>query len=247
MWHKAQGRGPRPYTDMHCHILPGIDDGAVDWDDSLRIAMYAKESGAQRIVATPHIMAGVFEPSPEEIRAKVQELQDLVDERDLGIQVLPGSEVHLSESLCEDYLAGRLVPMGRSTHVLVELPFHTLPGYATDVLFHLRLSGAGVILAHPERNDQIASDLGILESLVSSGMLVQVDAGSLVGAYGQDVKTCVEKMVKRGMFHFIGSDAHTGSAGPVTERGADIRPALRRLRRLCAGGQEGRVFREVGL
>lgn len=237
------GRKPRTsslpkYTDMHCHILPGLDDGAEDWDDALSIALNAQSSGAQRIVATPHVIRGVYEPSPDEIRAKVSELQRRLDQRGVGIQVLPGSEIHLSESLCEDYKAGKLVPIGVSEYILVELPFDMMPHYAKDVFFRLALMGVGVILAHPERNWDIQADLGKLEALVDAGVQVQLNAGSLLGAYGRDAKVCSEKMAKAGLFHFIGSDAHTGKAESVFGRGADITEALRRLVRVVPEGEK---------
>lgn len=224
------------YTDLHVHILPGLDDGASDWQEACEIARTAWKAGACRLVATPHYIPGAFEPDPATIKDGVRKLQDMLMRERIPIDVIPGAEVHLNPDIDLDFAEKRILPLGDSGFVLVELPFDILPGYFTDALFRLRLKGCGAVLAHPERNREMRRNIGFLREVVDSGVYVQVNAGSLVGAYGREVQTFACKMVKENLFHFIGSDAHSGRTCSVLHRGADIRGALKKIVRLSREG-----------
>jgi protein-tyrosine phosphatase len=224
------------YTDLHCHILPGMDDGAADWDDAIAMAKNAVRSGAVRLVATPHVMRGVYSASPEDIKAKVAELNVRLQDSGVPLEVIPGSEIYLVSGTAREYRAGKLQAIGRSGYLLVELPALRLPDYARREIDRLLAAGAGVILAHPERNRDLCSSRDMLFELRESGVLFQVNAGSLIGVFGHEARDCAESLVKEGMAHFIGSDAHSGRPAAVTEVGADISAALRQVIRLSPSG-----------
>jgi len=236
-------RGQRiQYTDLHCHILPGLDDGARDMETSLMMAWMARESGARRIVATPHVMPGVYFPSPEAIRAGASLLRDNLREAGVELEIVEGSEVCLTERLSRDYKDGKLLPLGRSRYILVELPSLSLPAHAMDEILDLKAAGAGVILAHPERNGDLRQDPDILREMVEVGIYLQVNAGSFVGVYGKEVSAFAERLLREGLVHFIGSDAHRGDHPDLAQSGPDIRPALKKAFR-SSGNRERFVAR----
>jgi len=216
------------HSDLHCHVLPGLDDGPRDMEGALRLARAARDSGAARVFATPHIMPGVFSASPDEIRAKVRLLRQRLVEEDVDLEVLEGSEVAVSERLVGDFRAGMLLPLQGSRFILVELPSVSLPRYAMDMIFKLKVLGAGVILAHPERNNDVRRDRAILTEMVETGVYLQVNAGSLIGVYGGEVASFARRLIKEGLAHFVGSDAHSGDSPDLRDLGPDIRPALMR-------------------
>jgi protein-tyrosine phosphatase len=226
----ARGREIR-YTDLHCHILPGLDDGARDMKASLSMALMARESGARRIVATPHIMPGVYASSPGDIRAKASLLRENLGEAGIDLEIVEGAEVYLTEQISRDYKDEKILPLGRSRYILVELPSLSLPAHTIDEIFNLRIAGAGVILAHPERNSDLRRNPGLLREVVETGIYLQVNAGSFVGVYGKDVSAFADRLMKEGLVHFIGSDAHSGDHLNLLESGPDIRPALKRALR----------------
>ena len=214
------------YSDLHCHILPGLDDGAADDKAATNMARMAWESGARRLFATPHYMPGVYAPSPETIASSVKSLREKIAAEGLGLEIIEGSEVSLTERLAKDYQEGLIVTLGESDFVLVELPSYSLPTHAADEFFALRLAGAGVILAHPERNSEIRSDPAILREMVDSGLYLQVNAGSLVGEYGKEVQRFARKLVQEGFAHFLGSDAHSGTHRDLLRGGPDVYAAV---------------------
>ncbi|MEX0973788.1 MAG: CpsB/CapC family capsule biosynthesis tyrosine phosphatase [Bacillota bacterium] len=216
------------YSDVHCHVLPGLDDGPKDAESSLKLARMASESGARRIVATPHFLPGVFEPSPADIRLQIRLLNERLAQENIEVEVMEGCEAYLSERLCRDYKDGKILTIGGSRHVLVELPSMSLPPGALDELFALRVLGAGVILAHPERNLDLCRNPALTRELAENGILLQVNAGSLMGVYGREADAFASSLFREGLVHFIGSDAHSGRSADLRSSGPDIRPALRK-------------------
>lgn len=251
---EAETRGDPPadrfrYTDLHCHILPGMDDGVSSWDEAIALAKNAVKSGAFRVVATPHVMRGVYAPRPGDIKEKVLELKSRLRDSGISLAVTPGSEVYLASGTAREYRAGKLQTIGDTGYLLVELPPLRLPAYARSELNALRAAGAGVILAHPERNRDLCRNLKVLTELLDYGVLFQINAGSLTGAFGKEAQGCAEFLVREGLVHFIGSDAHSGLPAGVSGVGADISEALERLVGLSPSGSafldqvEARVMR----
>lgn len=236
---EAPGNSPaRPfrYTDLHCHILPGMDDGVSSWDEAIAMAENAVKSGAYRIVATPHVMRGVYSSTPDDIKTKVSELKARLWDSGIPLAVTPGAEVYLASGTAREYRAGKLQTIGDSGYILVELPPTHFPGYARSELHNLRAAGGGVILAHPERNREICRNRDIILELRDSGVLFQINAGSVTGVFGAEARDCAEFLLNEGLVHFIGSDAHSGQPAGVSGIGADISAALRRMVRLSPSG-----------
>lgn len=194
-------------TDIHVHILPGLDDGASTWEEALEMAKAAAGAGTRAVVATPHFLPGNW-PGKSQVADLVAQLQERLKAQNISLQVYPGGEVYLEPELTE---RTHDLPFlgGQSNYLLVELPFDDLPPFTEEVLFRLRVKDIVPVLAHPERNRIIGGDLSILAKWIRQGALVQANAGSLTGVFGRKVQSVAEAMVKAKMIHFLGSDGHS--------------------------------------
>lgn len=201
-----------PLVDIHCHLLPGIDDGATGPDESLAMAAMAADDGIGVIVATPHQLGNHAGNRGESIRARVAELQQAIDDRGLPLSVLPGADVRIESDLVEKILSGEVLSLAdRRRHVLLELP-HELYLPLDRVLDALHAEGMVGILSHPERNLGILRRPEVLPPLVRAGCLMQITAGSLTGCFGSRVQEFSELLLRQGLVHFVATDAHSTGA-----------------------------------
>ena len=193
--------------DLHCHVLPGIDDGPRTLEGSVGLARAAAAAGTRTIVATPHV--SWHYPNAAET---IGELVDAVNRRfaaeGLAVDVRPGAEIALTRlgEIPDDELAK--LRLGAGPWLLVEPPFTPVVSGIETILGELLRAGHGVVLAHPERCPAFHRDPRLLESLLGAGVLTSITAGSLVGAFGEAVRTFALELVGRGMVHNVASDAH---------------------------------------
>lgn len=204
--------------DIHCHILPDMDsDGPRDQAEVLEMGAIAAADGIQRIVATPHVNAEL--PSRERIRAAVAELNAAFKMAGLPIEVVPGAElgIHLPVDVLRNYT------LNDSGYVLLECPHTHFPQSAREKVFMALVAGLRPIVAHAERNGTVLRNPAMLRELVAAGALVQVTAGSLTGAFGEETMDCARYLLKKGLIHFLASDAHSaGRRNPVISAGAEV-------------------------
>lgn len=202
------------FVDIHCHLLPGIDDGAKSWDESLEMARMAVEDGITTIITTPHQLGGFARNLGNEIRKQTKALQALLDQERIPLQVLPGGDVRIEDSLLPGLRSGEVMSLAdHRKHVLLELP-HELYFDLKPVLTGLRQQGIQGILSHPERNQGLLARPGLVKELVDVGCLMQVTAGSLLGTFGPPSQAMAEAMLRDGHVHFLATDAH----GPKARR-----------------------------
>jgi len=213
--------------DLHTHILPGLDDGAETLEDSIRMAEVAAADGITRLVATPHGAEWGLQASREDLDARIGELQAALTARGVNVVVHPGLEAYLDPDLVKRVDAGNIFPLNNTRYVLVELPLYGYPRYVDQVFFDLQLKGYYPILAHPERNDGIQKDHRLLERLVERGVLAQLTAGSLLGAWGAAVKRTAQVFVERRLVHTIASDAHTWDGARAPRLSSAVQAAAR--------------------
>ena len=196
--------------DIHSHILPGLDDGSPDLETSLKMAEIAVSEGIKKMVATPHFIPKERELERELLIEKVGELNNLLRKKGIDLEVYPGEEVFLSPEIPELLDEGRLITLFDSgKYLLVELPMMSIPPYSLNIIHSIHLRGVTVILAHPERNREIASDVNQLRDFVRLGALVQVNSLSLLGVFGSTCRKVAEQIVRTGLAHIIASDCHT--------------------------------------
>ena len=199
--------------DVHSHILPGVDDGAKTVEDFTEMARVAAESGTRVILATPHRKDVTERSSVDCVTRLVDEMNARLRDLDIDLTLLLGMENHLDLDLPCEVSAGRALPMNGPRYILVEMPFFGRPNYVEEVLFELQLQGLTPVLAHPERIEAFQTDPELLASFVERGMLSQITAGSVAGAFGQRVRKFTATLFRRGLVHVLASDAHFPS-GP---------------------------------
>lgn len=194
--------------DLHCHILPGMDDGPTDMAESLRMAARAVADGISAVVATPHAGNGVFNNRPKEILAGVERLRLKLREAGIPLQVYPGAEVHLMPQLGEMVNGRQMVTINHGRYLLLELPEILLVDSCKAELFNLRMQGIVPIIVHPERHAYFQKHQESLLELLEMGMLCQVTAQSLLGDFGGRIQKCAEQMVRNRHVQVLASDAH---------------------------------------
>lgn len=194
--------------DVHCHILPNIDDGADDLATALAMAQIACDYGTTAMIATPHVIEGDWLPPWERILAKCASLQQELVAADFKLQIYPGAEVALNLDILNKVTGPGPYCINGGRYMLVELPAMQIPLYVDDFFFKLQARGIIPILAHPERHPAIAKNLGLLTEWIQHGVLVQVNAPSLMGRMGERAQITAELLLMNNMVHFIGSDAH---------------------------------------
>jgi len=194
-------------VDLHCHILPGIDDGSPSLTASIELAQASVADGVKYILATPHHMNRNYVNHRENVVGTVAVFQHELDLRHIDLKVFPGQEVHLTRRLLE-HLDDFLGIDSAMHYILLELPHDMVPSYSDEVIYELACQGITAIIAHPERNAQILVQPEKLHSLIQQGCLAQVTATSLVGAFGKQVQRMAKEFVKCGLVQVVASDAH---------------------------------------
>ncbi len=194
--------------DLHCHILPGIDDGAADADVAIAMARAFVADGVRVVACTPHILPGLFPNSGSEIRGAVAQLQQTLDHRDIPLRLVCGADNHIVADFVEGLRSGHLLTLADTRYVLVEPPHHVAPPRMEDFFFGLQVAGYVPILTHPERLSWIKSHYDTIVRLVQGGMWVQLTAGSLTGAFGRSAQYWSHRLLDEGHVHVLATDAH---------------------------------------
>jgi protein-tyrosine phosphatase len=194
--------------DIHCHILPGVDDGAQDLEAAIAMGRMAEQDGTTTIICTPH-----FDPekplSPAEVTERVRELGAAFREAEIGVELMPGAEIALHPELAQMAKEGLLPTLGGlGKHLLIELPFFGEANYAGQVFFQLQLAGFAPIISHPERSIMAAWKPDLIEGMKSRGVLLQVNASSLRGGEGRRVRNVGLRLVRQGLATLVASDSH---------------------------------------
>ena len=194
--------------DLHCHILPGLDDGPPDLDASAALARLAAADGTRTIVATPHVRED-YPFAIEEIATLTQHVNERLRADDVPVQVKAGAEVAISRlSQLDDDTLKRICLGDDTNAMLVESPYQQATDTLEDTLFNLQLRGFKPVLAHPERSPSFMSDPDRLEKLVERGMLCSVTSASMAGRFGRTVQRFTRTLFERGLVHDVASDAH---------------------------------------
>lgn len=200
--------------DIHCHILPGLDDGPQHLKTSTAMASIAAKDGTRTIIATPHTDG--IRVNRDTVAVKVRELNSELDRLSIPLEILPGYEIpyHLVPDLAATHtLAG-------SKYVLIEFPHTYVPNDALATVYDLIDKGLFPIIAHPERNGGVLAEPDLLINLIEAGALVQLTAASITGELGPDIQQCSVYLLSNSMVHFIATDSHSPSFRKPTLRKA---------------------------
>lgn len=215
--------------DIHCHILPGFDDGSDNLEESLTMARMAAASGVTGIVATPHFRGEKASlPSLPTLYGKYLLLNEFITRENPGLTLYPGAEILcLPETIA--LAKSRLLPtIGDTDYLLVEFFFNAPADYLNGMLRSLAELGYRPVIAHPERYDAVRRDPRLLESWFRRGYVLQLNKGSVLGSFGPQVEKTALFALRNGLAHLIASDAHGAS-----RRTTDMTTLLQWLRDNC--------------
>lgn len=193
--------------DIHCHILPGLDDGAQSLEDSLTMAKQAAKEGIETIIATPHLNQQ-YDNRKQVIVEKVAELNGALKKAGVNVKILPGQEPRIYGEIIADYEKDEIQTLNGTHYLFIEFPSNHVPKYSEKLLFDLQLKGLTPVIVHPERNSELMEHPDVLYNLVEKGALTQVTASSLCGYFGKKIKTFSEQLIEANLTHFLASDAH---------------------------------------
>lgn len=198
----------RRMVDIHCHLIPNIDDGSTNLDESLAMARMAVADGIGTIICTPHQLGNFRENTGDRIRSATSQLQAILLDAGIPLRVLPGGDVRIEQDMLDGIAQGRVMTLAdQHRHVLLELP-HELYFPLEPILDSLRKQNLIGILSHPERNQGLLAAPELLPSLVQAGCLMQVTAGSILGTMGAACQQLAHQMLQQRLVHFVASDAH---------------------------------------
>ncbi len=199
--------------DLHCHVLPGIDDGPATIDDAVELARDAATVGTRVLVATPHVNRR-FANDAATIATKVAELNSRLIAEVISVEVRPGAEIAISRAVELQPKELQRLTLGGGQWLLLEPPF-TPQASGLDILLQdIQRRGHRIVLAHPERCPAFRHEPRMLRSLVSEGVLTSITAGSIAGRFGAEVRRFAMDLVAEGMVHNVASDAHDRQTRP---------------------------------
>lgn len=205
--------------DFHNHVIPGVDDGAADAQQARAALDTFREQGVHTVVATPHL-SGALTRDPAMLAQRLEELdlgwaQLETAAEGSGVRVLRGAEIMLDTPSLD--LSDPRLRLGGSRAVLVEFPYMNVPPNAAQAVFEMKMAGWTPVLAHPERYANAATDLSDAAEWRRVGLALQVNAGSLLGRYGDGASRLAWGLLERGWVDYLSSDYHCRGRCPVAE------------------------------
>jgi protein-tyrosine phosphatase len=221
---------PGGLIDLHCHVLPAVDDGPPDVEGAIALARRAQDDGIGTIAATPHVDWSHPHLDAARIEAEVRALQPRLDAAGVDVRVVTGGELGVTRAVNFDDAELRALALGRGPWLLLECPLSpsSAPGFVVAAR-SLARHGHRILLAHPERSPVFMRAPELLDELVAEGMLGQITSGALTGRFGGTVREFAWRLLESGAVHVAASDAH-GDHRPATIgedlREAQIDPAL---------------------
>lgn len=206
-------------VDMHCHILPTLDDGSRFMKETLIMLEQARNNGIKAIVCTPHFKEGAPNASKAEIDKAILDVLTQSYEKNINIKLYPGNEIMYYEDVPDLLEKNEVYTLNNSEFVLVEfLPNHPF-NYIIDALYDIIDTGYVPVLAHIERYSAFLNDYDRVREVTHSGARIQVNYGSIIGAYGHEAKTYTNKLLKDRRVDYVGTDAHRAEGNRTVEIG----------------------------
>lgn len=200
---------PEGFVDIHSHLLPGIDDGAKDLDDSMALLDKMASNGIKNFITTPHVLGDVYPNTPKIIGTKLELVKnELIKRNRKDIQISAAAEYMMDEQFLKILESGEPLLTLKENLVLVEMSYFSPPINLYDILFELQLKGYKPILAHPERYVNYHNKHNEFFKLKRAGCLFQLNLLSLTENYGKGVLKTAEKLLKENLYDFVGTDAH---------------------------------------
>ncbi len=206
MWDRQPACG---FFDIHCHILPQLDEGPLTVEESIKMLHLASDDGISGIVATPHIISGIYDNTKEIIERAIAELKVSANR----VEIFTGAEIRIGRDLAARIDSRELPLINNNNFILLELPTYVIPPLREleIIVRGLRNRQISPIFAHPERNVPIMKDLSIMEKLIKCGALFQMTAMSVTDSV---MRRSALNMIRKGYIHVVASDAHDARKRP---------------------------------
>jgi protein-tyrosine phosphatase len=198
---------PDNHIDIHSHLLPGIDDGARTFEDTLRLTKALQGFGVSQFITTPHIIQYVWDNTHDQILSKKETTVEELEKNKITIPFSAAAEYLMDDQFVRLFQSGELLTL-KDNYVLVEMSYINAPIQLYSILFDLQVAGYIPVLAHPERYLFYHNNFREYEKLKRAGCLFQLNLLSVVGYYGAEITKIAEQLLSKGMYTYVGSDVH---------------------------------------
>ena len=202
-------------TDMHSHLIPAIDDGAISLEESINMIKVLHELGFQKVITTPHVMNDFYKNTSKTILGGLDLVRTELQKQNISVEIEAAAEYYLDYEFEEKIKAGNLLTFS-DNYILVETSFLEAPPNFKKMIFQLQLEGYKVILAHPERYSFM--NMEDYEDLQSRSVFMQLNLLSLIGHYGTDVQNKANMMIEKELINFVGTDCHNMGHANIYEK-----------------------------
>jgi protein-tyrosine phosphatase len=227
--------------DMHSHILPGLDDGAADWDQALAMARVAAGDGIEEMVCTPHWFPGKYENTREKVLQRLAEFEKRLEDEKIPLKIHPGTELRIDTGIPDGLKAGTLLTLNDgSGYVLLELPDDTIPDNLDEFFWNLQINDYRPVLSHVERNSSLRKNPRLLFDWVENGILTQITAVSILGEFTEEIRDFTFFLVEHRLAHMVVTDTHSLRMRPPKLSGAH-----RVIENMAGPEAADRMFRET--
>lgn len=198
----------RGIIDIHSHILPYLDDGAADMEETIAMLKLAYEQGIRKMVATPHYHLGRHESSITKVKQSLEQVRIQMKRQGVTMELVMGNEIYYHPEAIEDVSLGKVSTLGDSSCVLVEFSPGSSLSYIRQALDFIIREGYTPVIAHTERYLELTKNLDDVANLIDMGCYVQMNAGSIAGNAGMKTKSFCKKLLKNELVHFVATDCH---------------------------------------
>jgi len=192
-------------TDIHSHLIPGIDDGSTNMETTIELLKEMRKLGFSKVITTPHVMSDLYKNSPEIILQGLALVRAELKVRNINMKVDAAAEYYLDYEFEQKISEGRLLTFG-DNYLLVELSFIESPKNLFEIIFKLQLEGYKIVLAHPERYHYF--NMKDYQDLVTRGVFLQINWLALIGYYSSEIQKKAENLIAQDMVSFVGTDCH---------------------------------------
>jgi protein-tyrosine phosphatase len=197
----------RLLTDMHSHLIPGIDDGAKEIEDSIELIRNLYDLGFRKLYTTPHIMSDYFRNNPENINEGLARVREAIKAEGIDMEIHAAAEYYLDDGFMKKLENERLLTIGEN-YLLFEISYINCPDNVEEVIFRMQVQGYTPVLAHPERYPFWYGDFDKYRKLKDIGALFQININSIGGYYGPDARRAADYMINAGIVDMLGTDCH---------------------------------------
>ncbi len=194
--------------DIHCHILPEVDDGSRSLNESIEMAMIAKEQGIKKIVNTSHYHPEFRYKKGEELLKELEDFNNVLKENMIDIEVLIGNEIYYTKDLIKEIDDLDFYTLNNSRYILIELPPTNFPKDLCSIVGELKEKGYIPVLAHVERYIEVQENPELIYEAINAGAVIQVNSHSILGRSGKELQKTCDLLLNRNMVHVVGTDAH---------------------------------------